>query len=143
MMRRFLKFITLLTLLVAAGAQGLYLFGKWAQVPRQNLAYWRIEYASLDLESNRQHILNLQVRVESPPNFKKNTIPHLEVLLTDIGGQTVGYRDFSPQEWIPDELVLKRDWLDHGIPSQTEITVDIPLRVPEQASGFQAHLIYR
>jgi Protein of unknown function (DUF3426) len=130
-------------LLIGAIAQATVLFREWVQIPRANLTYWRVEYASLDLKNDHDHILNLQVRVESPPNFKKNQVPNLEVMLTDVTGKPVAYRNLLATQWLPDNLPLKRDWLLTGVPSQTEITTNLPINVPLEASGFQVHLIYR
>jgi hypothetical protein len=137
------KIVMLFVLLITACLQGLFLFKNWTQIPRQNVSFWRIEYANLDLENDHDHLLNMQVRVESPPNFKKNAPPDLELLLTDVSGQVVGYQIFSAEEWLPPNLLLKNDWLVHGVPSQTEITLNLPLDAPVEASGFQVHLLYR
>jgi hypothetical protein len=142
-MRKLYPWFMLLVLIVSAGAQGFFLFQQWTKIPRQDLSYWRIEYATLALDDDHEHVLHFQTRVESPTTFKNNQIPHLEVLLTDVFGNTLASRNFPPNEWLSSDVLNKREWLMYGVPSQTEITVTLPLEIPAAASGFQVHLIYR
>jgi hypothetical protein len=142
MLSRFYKSGMLLVLLLLAIAQGLYLFGQWAKIPRADVANWRIEYASLNLDDAASHVLQMQLRAESSIPFKKSALPNMEVVITNTSGEPVGYQKFSPQEWVAPNLPLKNDWLIFGVASQTEITISMPLEIPSQASGFQVHLLY-
>ena len=142
MLSRFYKIGMLLVLLLLAITQGLYLFGQWAKIPRADVANWRIEYASLNLDDAASHVLQMQLRAESSIPFKKSALPNLEVVITNTSGEPIGYQKFSPQEWVAPNLPLKNDWLIFGVASQTEITISMPLEIPSQASGFQVHLLY-
>jgi len=142
MLSRFYKIGMLLVLLLLAITQGLYLFGQWAKIPRADVANWRIEYASLNLDDAASHVLQMQLRTESSIPFKKSALPNLEVVITNTSGEPVGYQKFPPQAWVAPNLPLKNDWLIFGVASQTEITISMPLEIPSQASGFQVHLLY-
>ncbi|MEI7427830.1 MAG: DUF3426 domain-containing protein [Betaproteobacteria bacterium] len=142
MLSRFYKIGMLLVLLLLAITQGLYLFGQWAKIPRADVANWRIEYASLNLDDAASHVLQMQLRAESSIPFKKSALPNLEVVITNTSGEPVGYQKFPPQAWVAPNLPLKNDWLIFGVASQTEITISMPLEIPSQASGFQVHLLY-
>jgi hypothetical protein len=132
----------LVVLLLLAMAQGAYLFHQWANIPRADISQWRVEYASLNFDEDISHLLQIQLRSESTITFKKSTVPHIEVVLTNISGEPLAYRQFAPQEWLSPELPRKNEWLTHGVASQTEITIAIPIEVPKDASGFQVHLLY-
>jgi Protein of unknown function (DUF3426) len=139
---RLYRLLMLVVLAVLASVQGFYLFDQWAKVPRENISNWRVEYASLNLAEDSEHLLEMQVRTESPYIWKKSAVPQLEVVLTNIGGEAIAYRKFSPAQWLPNDLPRKNDWLVHGVTSQTEITIAMPLEVPQEASGFQVHLLF-
>ncbi len=136
------KLFMLVVLLLLGMAQGAYLFHQWAKVPRADISHWRVEYASLNLDDDVSHVLQIQLRSESQIPFKKSALPHIEVILSNIAGEPLAYRQFSPQEWLTSDLPRKTEWLTHGVASQTEITIAIPIAVPRDASGFQVHLLY-
>ena len=136
------KLFMLVALLLLAMAQGAYLFHQWASIPRADISHWRVEYASLNFDEDVYHLLQIQLRSESPMAFKKSAVPHIEVVLTNISGEPLAYRHFLPQEWLSSDLPRKNEWLTHGVASQTEITIAIPIEVPKDASGFQVHLLY-
>jgi len=136
------KLFMLIVLLLLAMAQGAYLFHQWAKIPRADISGWRVEYASLNFDEDVSHQLQIQLRSESSIAFKKSAVPHIEVVLTNIGGEPLAYRHFTPQEWLSKELPRKNEWLTHGVASQTEITIAIPIEVPKDASGYQVHLLY-
>ncbi len=144
MQLRIYKIAMLVLLILLAAVQALFLFQAWTKIPRQDISKWHIEFANLrlDEETNPNHTLQLQLRVDAPTILKKVTPPHIELLLTNIGGETIAFHDFAPSEWIPNTLPLKNSWLTEGVASQTEITVAIPLEVPGDASGFQVHMLY-
>jgi len=136
------KLFMLVVLLLLAIAQGAYLFHQWASIPRADVSHWRVEYASLNFDEDVSHQLQIQLRSESSLFFKKSAVPHIEVVLTNLGGEPLAYRHFTSQEWLSSELPRKNEWLTHGVASQTEITIAIPIEVPKDASGFQVHLLY-
>ncbi len=142
MRTRFYPLLMLVLLGVLAAFQGFYLFDLWAKVPQANVANWRVEYASLNFEEESSHLLEMQVRTESPYSWKKSALPKLEVVLTNLSGEPIAYRKFTPREWLPEDLPRKREWLINGVASQTEITIAMPLEIPKEASGFQVHLLY-
>ena len=136
------KLFMLIVLLLLAIAQSAYLFHQWASFPRADISHWRVEYASLNFDEDVSHQLQIQLRSESSLFFKKSAVPHIEVVLTNLGGEPLAYRHFTPQEWLSPELPRKNEWLTHGVASQTEIAIAIPIEVPKDASGFQVHLLY-
>lgn len=136
------KLFMLVILLLLAVAQGSYLFHQWANIPRSDISQWRVEYASLNFDEDVSHQLQIQLRSESSMVFKKSAVPHIEVVLTNIAGEPLAYRHFTPHEWLSPELPRKNEWLIYGVASQTEITIAIPIEVPKDASGFQVHLLY-
>jgi len=136
------KLFMLVVLLLLAIAQGAYFFHQWVSIPRADVSHWRVEYASLNFDEDVSHQLQIQLRSESSLFFKKSAVPHIEVVLTNLGGEPLAYRHFTPQEWLSSELPRKNEWLTHGVASQTEITIAIPIEVPKDASGFQVHLLY-
>ena len=136
------KLFMLVVLLLLAIAQGAYLFHQWVSIPRADVSHWRVEYASLNFDEDVSHQLQIQLRSESSLFFKKSAVPHIEVVLTNLGGEPLAYRHFTPQELLSSELPRKNEWLTHGVASQTEITIAIPIEVPKDASGFQVHLLY-
>jgi hypothetical protein len=136
------KLFMLVVLLLLAMTQGAYLFYQWTNIPRADISHWRVEYASLNFDEDVIHRLQIQLRCESSTVFKKSSVPHIEVVLTNIGGEPLAYRHFTPQEWLSSELPRKNEWLTYGVASQTEITIAIPIEVPKDASGYQVHLLY-
>lgn len=142
MLLRIFKLFMLFILVALALGQAFYLYHHWLQVPRADVAHWRIEYASLNLEAESSHVLQMQLRAESSQGFKKSALPDVEVVLTDTLGEPVAYRQFLASEWVTSQLPRKNDWLTFGVASQTEITIEIPLEIPKAASGFQVHLLY-
>jgi len=136
------KLFMLVVLVLLGVAQGAYLFHQWANIPRADISQWRVEYASLNFDEDVSHLLQIQLRSESPMTFKKSAVPLIEVVLTNISGEPLAYRLFTPKEWLSPELPRKNEWLTHGVASQTEITIAIPIEVPKDASGFQVHLLY-
>ena len=139
---RLYPLLMLVVLAILGTVQGFYLFDLWAKVPRASVANWRVEYASLNFEEESSHLLEVQLRTESPFVWKKTAVPQLEVILTNIIGEPIAYRKFTPKEWLPEDLPRKNDWLVNGVASQTEITIAMPLEIPKDASGFQVHLLY-
>jgi hypothetical protein len=142
MLLRVYKIVMLFVLFALAVGQALFLFQAWTKVPRQDLSYWNIEYANLNLNEDAVNTLHLQLRVDAPGVLKNIKPPHIELLLSNLGGDTVAFHDFSPSEWIPDTLPRKNQWLTQGVATQTEMTVSIPIEVPKEASGFQVHMLY-
>ena len=142
MFLRVFQIVMLFLLFLLALAQGAYLFHQWTKVPLADLSHWRIEYASLNFDEDAAHVLEVQLRAESSIIFKKSSLPQMEFLLTNIAGDPLAHRIFEPKEWVAPDLPLKNDWLIYGVPSQTEITIAMPLEIPKDASGFQVHLLY-
>jgi len=142
MLLRIYKMVMLIALLALAIGQALFLFQTWTKVPRQDISYWNIEFANLNLDEATIHTLHLQLRVDAPGVLKNIQAPHIELLISNTGGDTVAFHDFAPNEWIPNTLPQKNHWLIQGVATQTEITVSIPLEVPLDASGFQVHMLY-
>lgn len=143
MRMRFYQLLTFLVLLILAIVLSYQLFQHWQNVPTENLSAWRMEYATLELEENSEHILRFQVRVDNPTKVKFTKLPHVELLLTNPDGETIAYRNFRPQDWIAKNIQDKTTWLIEGVPSGVEISSEMSLEVPPNASGFQIHLLYR
>lgn len=85
------------------------------------------------------HQLSLQLRAGATDAGKNLVLPNIEILLTDLSGQEIAYRELSPKEWLG---TMANEYLVKGAPSQTQFTVEIPLEIPENASGFQVQMLY-
>ncbi|SMC57318.1 hypothetical protein SAMN06296008_10847 [Polynucleobacter kasalickyi] len=149
-------------LLVLSGGivyQSHLLFLSWQQQPKKDYAAWRLEYAdmhsyqatitdreqaSTELTSANQS-LEIQLHVNAPTEYpffaKKIALPNMEILLSNVNGEPLAYQELTPSQWLgADPKVLR--YLTKGVASQTQITVNIPLVLPEAASGFQIQMVY-
>jgi ribosomal protein L11 methyltransferase len=138
----FLRWIAALLLLIGAIWQGEILFKEWQQIPRQDFAAWRIEYASINLEDKNQTELKIQTRVDKTSLFKNIALPNLEVILTDTADEVIASRVLKPQEWLPQEVLRDNNALLLGIAPESEITTTVPMQIPENASGYRIRVFY-
>jgi hypothetical protein len=134
------------------------LYQHWRSVPEKNLSLWRLEYADINFDNTSAssfdameainpniHLLEVQLQASSNalhPMLKKNLqLPNLELLLTNVDGQPIAYQEYTPAEWLGRDAI-KDYYLTRGIAAPSQITVKIPLELPEAASGFQVQMVY-
>jgi len=118
------------------------LFNEWRKVPRKDPTAWRIEYADLSLDKSASSTLKIQLRVETTLTLKRIALPNLELILTNDRGNAIAYTELTPKEWLPPEIKNRNRYLFRGVPNEVEITAEIPLRIPENATGYQVQIIY-
>lgn len=154
-------------LLVLSGGviyQSHLLFLNWQQLPKKDYSAWRLEYADLHttqpppteenetaLETteanhslaNQSLEIQLHVNAQTKYSFLKKNIalPNMEILLSNVNGEPLAYQELTPIQWLGSDPKLL-DYLIKGVASQTQITVNIPLVLPDSASGFQIQMVY-
>lgn len=148
-------------LVLSGGAiyQSHLLFLSWQQQPQKDYAAWRLEYADMHAQpppsSDREQVLaelspanqslEIQLHVNAHPKFsflsKNIALPNMEILLTNVNGEPLAYQELKPSQWLGSDPQLV-GYLTKGVASQTQITVKIPLLLPEAASGFQVQMVY-
>jgi hypothetical protein len=149
-------------LLVLSGGvifQSHLLFLNWQQLPKKDYSAWRLEYADLHttqpssteedetlldtIKANQSLEIQLHVNVQTKYSFlKKNVaLPNMEILLSNVNGEPLAYQELTPIQWLGSDPKLL-DYLIKGVATQTQITVNIPLVLPDSASGFQIQMVY-
>jgi len=149
-------------LLVLSGGvifQSHLLFLNWQQLPKKDYSAWRLEYADLytaqpssteedemlldTIKANQSLEIQLHVNAQTKYSFlKKNVaLPNMEILLSNVNGEPLAYQELTPIQWLGSDPKLL-DYLIKGVATQTQITVNIPLVLPDSASGFQIQMVY-
>ena len=149
-------------LLVLSGGvifQSHLLFLNWQQLPKKDYSAWRLEYADLQttqpssteedetlldtIKANQSLEIQLHVNAQTKYSFlKKNVaLPNMEILLSNVNGEPLAYQELTPIQWLGSDPKLL-DYLIKGVATQTQITVNIPLVLPDSASGFQIQMVY-
>ncbi len=156
---RLYRIFMLLVLICGAVYQSYLIFLNWQQTPKKDNSAWRLEYADIhvsqpvpseelnptnDVPASPQY-LEIQLQVDSneeyPTLARKIALPNLEVLLSSVTGEPLAYQELTPLQWLGSEPRLMT-YLTQGVPTKTQITVNIPIILPASASGFQVQMVY-
>lgn len=156
---RLYRIFMLLVLLCGAVYQSYLIFLNWQLTPKKDDSAWRLEFAeihtstsgsseALNLENSplpSPQYLEIQLLVDSNDEYpllaRKIALPNLEVLLSNVTGEPLAYQELTPLQWLGSEPRLL-PYLTQGVPAKTQITVNIPIVLPDNASGFQVQMVY-
>jgi hypothetical protein len=156
---RLYRIFMLLVLICGAAYQSYLIFLNWQQTPKKDVLAWRLEYAEIhalqavpseilipsnDVPLTPQY-LEIQLQADSKEEYpilaRKIALPNLEVLFSNVTGEPLAYQELTPLQWLGSDPRLQA-YLTQGVTAKTQITVNIPIVLPETASGFQVQMVY-
>ena len=142
MLKTLFRLIVCAALIALASWQGDQLFQEWVKVPRKDLNAWRIEYATINLNQSEATELTMQTRTMRVSRFKKNAIPNLKITLTNSNDDVIESQELKPNEWLPQEILQDNHVLLYGIAPDLELTIQIPMKIPQAATGYRIQFIF-
>ena len=82
------------------------------------------------------------MRSKYTPEFKKIALPHIEVRITDANDEVIAIKNLAPQDWLAQDQPQNSLFALKGIDAPFEISSNIPLKIPENSTGYQIRLYY-
>ena len=142
MLKNFFRLIVCFGLIALGCWQSNQLFQEWVKVPRKDLNAWRIEYATINLNSGETTELKIQARSLEASAFKKTAIPNISLTLTNSNDEIIATQELTPNQWLPSEFLQDNGVLLFGIDANQEINSQIPVKIPDTATGYRIQFIY-
>mgnify|MGYP003334143731 FL=1 len=108
-------------------------------MPLEDFSAWAIEFANLEIGHTKQSQLQLQIRNKLPIAV---AWPSIELSITNANDVVIAQQIISPKNWLPENLRSSPEKIAQGALSQSEVSSNINLTLPEESAGYRIRILY-